>query len=192
MKKITIRPDIKLTKRPERDKARELAAASFLWNLVVHAKTQLDFVTWINEGGLDAEEFMECLDTGHWHPLLRRWDTLKGTSSANRPPPTARELYARRLIVLATIVLERVVSLDKQEARERVAKAVAEVFDNPPSAETIRRWQRELKPPINAADERVLATAITHAQGDSTALVIYFRGLAHTVMSPAPITNVED
>ena len=183
-----IRPD----KGLPRDKARELLARKFLWELLAHAKTQIDVVTWIKEGGLDAEEFLECVDDGRWHPLLRRWKARKATVAANRQGPTAREALGRRLIVLAVIALERTHSFAKKdEAREEVAKVAARLFENPPSAETIHHWHRALEP-LGPKDEIVLAEGIARAKDDREALIIHFVGLAHMVMTPAPFLDVQD
>ena len=57
---------------------------------------------------MDAEELLECLESGRGHPVLRRWQKLKAESG--RPGPTRRDLRVRRLIVLAVIALQRVVS----------------------------------------------------------------------------------
>jgi hypothetical protein len=190
MKEITIRPN-KFSKQPHRDRGRAVLARHFLLELLVQAKSQVDLVTWINKGGLDAEEFIECLDTGRPHPLLQQWRNLKATSAAHRQPPTSRELRARRLIVLALIALERTVSIDKLEARKEVAKAAAHVFDPSPSHEAIHHWHRDLNPPLTPGDERVLATAVTRARDDRKALIDYFVGLAYAVMAPVPIADVQ-
>jgi hypothetical protein len=73
-KQVILRPN-KQTSPPkdERDAARIVLARKFLWQLMAAAKTQVDPVTWIREGGLDADEFLECVDTGRWHPWLKRW-----------------------------------------------------------------------------------------------------------------------
>jgi hypothetical protein len=182
MKEITIRPN-KFSKQPHRDRGREVAASHFIRQLLAQAKTQIDVVNWINLGGLDAEEFMECLDTGRPHPLLKKWRNLKATGG--RPGPTSRELHARRAIVLAVIALERAVSITNVEARKTVAKAAAAVFDKPPSHEVIGNWH-DAQPPLTPGDQQVLANAIARAKDDSKALIDYFIGLAHGIMTPVP------
>jgi hypothetical protein len=140
-KGIVVRPP-KLTE-DRRTKGRAIMTLKLLWQLMKAARDQVDPVTWIKEGGLDAEEFLECLETGRWHPLLKRWDVMKGTDAANRPAPTSRERAARRAVVLAVIGLRQVTSMKGDEARRTVAAAMPRLFDKPPSAETIHHWERE-------------------------------------------------
>jgi hypothetical protein len=150
------------------------------------ARTQVDAVRWIKEGGLDAEEFLECVQSGRWHPLLRRWHDMKAKSAANRPAPTSRDRAMRRLVVLAVIALQRVVSTDGDAARRTVAAAMAKLFeDASSSAETIHNWQRQQQP-TTPADERLLATVIAKTDADPTAVVEHFLQLAHTIFTPAP------
>src|SRR5262249_50187703 len=126
----------------------------FLWQLTAAARTQLDPFTWIKEGGLDAEEFLECVESGRWHPLLRRWHVMKGTSGANRPAPTSRDRIARRLVVLAVIALQRVISTDGYGARRTVAAAMAKMFEDAPSAETIHHWSARRSQPQSRQPRR--------------------------------------
>jgi hypothetical protein len=194
MKEVTVRPEARKLTKPQREQLRALLAAQFLWGLLAKARTGIDPVTWINKGGLEAEEFLECVDDGLSHPLLKRWRKRK--CYANRPPPSRRERHARHFAVLATVALERVVSLDKDEARQKVAKAVAQVFDNAPSPETIRHWQRD-DPPLTEGDELVLGTAIgrckhdTNDQANAKVVIDYFIGLAYLALTPGTVLDTE-
>ena len=158
MKDVVVRPR-KLGKE-ERDKGRTVMTLKLLWQLMAAARSRVDTVRWIKEGGLDAEEFLECVESGRWHPLLRRWHVMKGTTAANRPAPTSRDRAARRLVRLAVIALQRVVSTDAVAARGTVAAAMAKLFEDAPSAETIHHWERQQEP-TTPAEEKLLATIIT-------------------------------
>jgi hypothetical protein len=89
MKKNVVARPPKLTE-DRRIKGRGVMATKFLWQLMAAARAQASPYTWIKEGGLDAEEFLECLESGRPHPLLDRWRDIKGTTAAGRPAPTAR------------------------------------------------------------------------------------------------------
>ena len=80
-KDVVVRP--RLLTKDRREQGRTIMTLKFLWQLTAAGRTQLDPFTWIKEGGLDAEEFLECVESGRWHPLLRRWHVMKGTSGAN-------------------------------------------------------------------------------------------------------------
>jgi hypothetical protein len=186
-KDVVIRPP-KLTK-DRREQGRTIMTLKLLWQLVKAARDQVDPYTWIKEGGLDAEEFLECVESGRWHPLLRRWHVMKGTSGANRPAPTSRDRAARRLVVLAVIALQRVVSTDDDGARRTVAAAMAKLFEDAPSAETIHHWERQREPATTTpAEEQLLATVIATTKGDPTAVVEHFVQIAHTILTPAPFS----
>ncbi len=187
-KQIILRPNQQPSPKDERDKARITLARKFLWELMAAAKAQVDPVTWIREGGLDAEEFLECVDTGRWHPWLKRWQGLKATVAANRQAPTHRELAGRRMVVLAVIALERLESFrTKDEAYAEVAKETAGVFERAPSGESIQHWRRDLTPPLGPGDELVLAGGITRARGDRQTLITHFVGLARVALVPVAL-----
>jgi hypothetical protein len=188
---VVARPP-KLTE-DRRERGRTIMTLKLLWQLMAAARTQVDAYTWIKEGGLDAEEFLECVESGRWHPLLRRWHVMKGTSGANRPAPSSRERAFRRVVALAVIGLQRVVSTDGDGARRTVAAAMAKLFEDPPSAETIHHWERQREPPTTTpAEEKLLATVIATTKGDPTALVEHFVQLAHTILTPAPFSPPTD
>jgi hypothetical protein len=172
--------------KQERDKGRAVMTLKLLWQLMDAARTQVDPLRWIKEGGLDAEEFLECVESGRWHPLLRRWHVMKHTTAANRPAPTSRDRHARRLVHLAVIALQRVVSMNGDEARRKVAAAMAKLFEDAPTAETIHHWQRD-QALVTPADEKMLATVITQTRGEPEAVVMHFVQIAHTVLTPAPL-----
>ena len=135
-------------------------AAKCLRELVVAAEKRTDPATWALSGGHEAEDFLECIENGRWHPLLRLWNERKATVAANRPAPTMRDLIARRFIIILCAALERT-GLRKGEARKFAAEAVAvqgNAFPDLLSAETIHRWQRN-QPPLTAVDERWITTA---------------------------------
>jgi len=163
-----------------------------LWQLMKAARNQVDPFTWIKEGGLDAEEFLECLESGRQHPLLRRWQVMKGTTAANRPAPTSRDRAARRFVVVAVIALQRIVGTDGDGSRRTVAAAMAKLFEDAPSAETIHHWQRQQEPQPTPLEEKYLVTVIANTKDDPTAVVDHFIQIAHTIRTPAPFTPSSD
>lgn len=172
-KQVILRPNKRaLPRKDERDEARIALARNFLWQLMRAAKEQAGPMVWIREGGLDAEEFVECLETGRWHPRLKRWQGLTATDAAHRKASTHRELAARRFVVLSVIALERLESFKtRDEMYEEVAKAAASVFEKPPTGETVHHWCRELTPPLGPDDEKVLAGGISRAAYDGQQLL---------------------
>jgi hypothetical protein len=185
VKQVTVRPPI-FKNREDRDRARMLLARKCLWELIAAAKSQVDPLRWLKEGGVELEEVALCLDHGGMHPYLKEWKH-KRAGAANRPSPTAREHNARSLMCLATVALDRVFSLGRGEAREIVAKAAAKLFDNPPTAKALEHWQ-DNQPPLSPAAEQVLATAIAqsrvHEPGGQDRLANYFIGIAAMHMNP--------
>jgi hypothetical protein len=162
-----------------------------LWQLMKAARDQAGPIIWLNEGGLDAEEFLECLETGRWHPLLKRWHVMKGTTAANRPAPTSRDRAARRVVVLAVIGLQRVASMDDDEARRTVAAATTKLFENAPSHETIHHWERQRDPPTTTpAEEKLLAMVIANSNADPVKVVARVLDLAHTILTSAPFSGL--
>jgi hypothetical protein len=176
----------KYKSREERDWARAQLARKVLGELLYAASSQVGPQRWINEGGLEAQEFLEALDEGRWHPLLKQWQQRRRTAP-HRRAASARERQAQRFICLAVVALERMFSLGPGEAREEVAKKSARVFDRPPTAKMIEHWQDE-QPLRSAADEQFLAEIITrsrpHEPGGRERLLDNFIGLAHAVLTP--------
>src|SRR5262245_3290669 len=190
-KDVVIRPP-KLTK-DRREQGRTIMTLKLLWQLMKAAREQVDPYTWIKEGGLDAEEFLECVESGRWHPLLRRWHVMKGTTRANRPAPTARERAFRRMVILGVIALQRVVSTDGDGARRTVAAAMVKLFEDAPSDDTIHHWERQREPATTTpAEEKLLAMVITNTKSDPTAVVERFVQMAHTILTPAPFSPPTD
>jgi hypothetical protein len=114
---------------------------------------------------------------------------MKGTTGANRPAPTSRDRAARRTVVLAVIGLQRVASMDGDEARRIVAAAMARLIEDAPSAETIHHWERQRDPPITVpAEEKLLAMVIANSKADPTEVVERLVHLAHTILTPAPFS----
>jgi hypothetical protein len=190
-KGIVVRPP-QLTE-DRRTRGRAIMTLKLLWQLMKAARDQAGPVIWLNEGGLDAEEFLECLETGRPHPLLRRWQVMKGTTAANRPAPTSRERAARRIVVLAVIGLQRVASMTGKEARLTVAAAMPKLFEEPPSDETIHYWERQRDPPTTTpAEETFLAMVIANSNADPAKVVERVLDLAHTILTPAPFSPPSD
>jgi len=147
------------------------------------AKQQVDVATWCKEGGLEAEDLLDAIDSGRPHPLLRSWEERKATVAANRPAPSQRELHARRLVVLLCIALERA-GLGKRKARQQVSRLLAPqsgLFAQPPSYHALERWQRA-GPALTPEDECVIANAI--AKGGPREIKAYFVGLLHFALNP--------
>ena len=111
----------------EIQKLRALETLKVLWELLAVAQKHADVVTWINEGGPEAEDFLDAIESGRPHPLLRLWEERKSTVAANRAAPSRRDRHARRLVVLGCVALERT-GLGKLSARKRLARAVRGVF----------------------------------------------------------------
>jgi len=190
-KDVVVRPRKRTEDR--RDRGRTIMTLKLLWQLLAAARNQIDPYTWVKEGGLDAEEFLECVESGRWHPLLRRWHVMKGTSGANRPAPTSRDRAARRLVVLAVTALQRVVSTDGDAARRTVAAAMAKLFEDAPTAETVHHWERQMEPATTTpAEEKLLAMVIANTNADPAAVVEHFVQMAHTILTLAPFSPPTD
>jgi hypothetical protein len=163
--------------------ARALLARKFLWELLAAAKQRVDVATWCKEGGLEAEDLLDAIDSGRPHPWLRSWEERKATEAANRPAPSRRELHARRLVVLLCIALERA-GLDKQQARKQVSWLLASqpgLFSHPPSDHALEHWQRA-ETALTPEDECVIANAM--AKGGPREIKAYFVGLLHFALNP--------
>lgn len=117
---VVVLPNKNKVAREAIQEARALLASKFLWELLAAAKPQVDVATWRKEGGLEAEDLLDAIDSGRPHPLLRSWQERKATVAANRPTPSPRELHARHLAVLLCAALERA-GLGKRQARLQVS-----------------------------------------------------------------------
>ena len=89
---VVVLPNKNKVARKDIEKARALLARKFLWELLAAAKQQVDVATWCKEGGLEAEDLLDAIDSGRPHPLLRSWQEGKASVAANRPTPSRREL----------------------------------------------------------------------------------------------------
>jgi hypothetical protein len=159
---VVVLPNKNKVARKDIEKARALLALKCLWELLATAKTktQVDVATWCKEGGLEAEDLLDAIESGRPHPLLRSWEECKATVAANRPRPSLRELRARRFVVLLCIALERDAGLGKRQARQQVSRLLAsqsELFAQPPSDHALERWQRA-GPALTPEDERLSRT----------------------------------
>jgi hypothetical protein len=143
----------------------------------------VDVATWCKEGGSEAEDLLEAIESGRPHPLLRLWEERKATEAANRPAPSRRELHARHLSVLLCIALVRA-GLGKRQARQQVSGLLASqpgLFFPPPSDHALERWQRA-ETALTPADECVIANAT--AKGGPCEIKAYFVGLIHFALNP--------
>jgi hypothetical protein len=180
---VVVLPNKNKVAREDIEKARALLARKFLWELLAAAKQQMDVATWCKEGGLEAEDLLDAIDSGRPHPLLRSWEERKATVAANRPRPSLRELYARRFVVLLCIALERA-RLGKRQARQQVSRLLAPqsgLFAQPPSHHALERWKRA-GPALTPEDECVIANAT--AKGGPREIKAYFVGLIHFALNP--------
>jgi len=173
--------------REERDWARAQLARKVLGELLHAASSQVGPQRWINEGGLEAQEFLEALDEGRWHPLLRQWREKRRTAP-HRPRASVRERQAQRLICLAVVALERMFSLGPGEAREEIAQKAARVFEPPPTAKMIEHWQDNQPLLPSAAEEQWLVKTNSASRVDEPGgrdrLLDNFIGLEHAVLTP--------
>jgi hypothetical protein len=180
---VVVLPNKNKVARKDIERARALLALKFLWELLATAKTQVDVATWCKEGGLEAEDLLDAIDSGRPHPLLRSWEERKSTVAANRPSPSLRELHARHLAVLLCAALERA-GLGKRQARQQVSRLLAPqsgLFAQPPSDHALERWQRA-GPSLTPEDECVIANAT--AKGGPREIKAYFVGLIHFALNP--------
>jgi hypothetical protein len=170
------------------EKARAELAAKCLRGLLDAAEERTEPVAWALSGGHEAKDFLECIESGCWHPLLRLWNERKATVAAHRPAPTMRDLIARRFVIILCAALERT-GLGKGEARKFAAEAVAaqgNAFPDAASAGAIHRWQRN-QPPLTAVDEGWITTAFSLCGNDRERLAQYFTGIIHLRTSPLSI-----
>ena len=177
---VVVLPNKNKVARKDIQKARALLARKFLWELLAAAKQQVDVATWCKEGGLEAEDLLDAIESGRPHPLLRSWEERK---AANRPAPSRRELHARHLAVLLCAALERA-GLGKRQARQQVSRLLASqsgLFTPPPSDYALERWQRA-EPALTAKDGCVIENAM--AKGGPREIKAYFVGLIHFALNP--------
>jgi hypothetical protein len=165
---------------------RALLASQTLWEAVSKAKASVDAATWYAIGGPEAEDFLDAIDHGGSHLLLRLWGERKATVKAHRPGPGLRERDARRLVVLMCATLEGA-GISKREVRERVAKHLKKekVFSTAPSAHAIELWQSAF-PPHGPAAAQVIAGAIAHCGPSDKQIVRYFMKLMRVALDPFP------
>jgi hypothetical protein len=161
-------------RRENLDKARELLTLSFLWQVIAAAEQQTDIATWRNVGGLEARDFLDCIERGLPHPLLRAWQR-RMAENANRPAPSLGDLLVRRQVIRCCAALERN-GMSGRRARAFVADELAPMFHGRgPSADAIRRWQQAQ--PLGPRDEAIINRVIYRAGVSNQQIVEYFAGL---------------
>ena len=166
------------------DAARARLAHKYLQVSVAARKMRSDPLTWRNEGGPEAEDFLESIETGRSHPLLEQWEKRK---IRHRHPPRLPEQRARIMVTSMCAALERLGRLkSKQEVRKRAAKALKAKALNlfpggSPSAHAIKRWQLD---PLTPENEYFVAKAIERSGGSCDNVVHYFIGLIHFALNP--------
>jgi hypothetical protein len=162
-------------RRQNLEKARALQTLSCLWSLVAEAEQQVDVVTWRNAGGLEVLDFLDCIERGLPHPLLRAWQR-RMADNANRPAPSFGDIRVRRLVIRCCAALERNGKMKKGKARAFAAKQLAPTFHgHGPSPDAIRRWQQAQ--PLVPEDDTAITVAIERGQGHDARIVEYFVGL---------------
>jgi hypothetical protein len=169
--------------KPDREKLRALMTRKVLWKLVATAKTRTDPVTWRAEGGPEAEDFLDALESGRSHPLLLQWKQLKGTVAANRSAPDQLDQIARRNVVLMCVALYRAGLKPKTAVRKLAAKAVKDVFPESPTVDAIRHWW-DAYPPFAPEDEALIMSAIKRHGRDHARIAGWFAGLVRYANDP--------
>jgi hypothetical protein len=175
----------KFKNKADADAVRERTLQHFVYRVIDTLKKQTGLTEQVNSGLLEFESFIEALEGGGSHPKLETWlQRRKGT-----PPADARELRARRLIVLMTIALERTsMPRSMAEARRFAAKETnaAHVFPGETiTAKAIEHWH-DRQPELTRWDEQLVATAIASiGMGAPRRLATYFVGLAHFAHNPS-------
>jgi len=160
-------------RRENLDKARELLTLSFLWQVVAAAEQQTDIAMWRKVGGLEVQDFLDCIERGLPHPLLRAWQR-RMAETANRPAPSLGDLRVRWQVVRCCAALERN-GMSGRKARTFAANQLAPRFyGRGPSADAIRRWQQAQ--PLGPGDEATINRAIECAGGSNQPIVEYFAG----------------
>jgi nucleotide-binding universal stress UspA family protein len=165
-------------KPEDRERWRELGTLKVLWGLVATAETRTDPVTWRAEGGPEAKDFLDALETGRQHPLLTKWEELKAT--VGRPAPSLLDRSVRYTVVLMVEALHRA-GLGKGAARKRAAEALRDVFPEA-TFEAIRHWQTTF-PPV-PDDEPRIAGALKRHGHDHKQIIGSFVGLIRFAVDP--------
>jgi hypothetical protein len=107
--------------RDDLERARGLRAAACFWQMLAAAKAQLGAVDWYALGLAEAEAALAAWESGGQHGFFRVWQERKAIVGGNRPPPSAHELRARRMVILFCVVLERG-GLNRRAARKFAAR----------------------------------------------------------------------
>jgi hypothetical protein len=155
------------------DKARAMHALSCLLQLVITARQQTDIATWQRVGGLEAEDFLDAIESGGLHPLAQYYEARK--ADGGRAGPGLRERHFRRLAVLLSVALQRS-SLSAEQARTKAAEALTGLLRTTPTKRSIEGWELKLEPPLSPDDEEVIAAAMARCGNDEAALIRHFRG----------------
>jgi hypothetical protein len=166
-------------KREDQDELRARLARAVLLELVTAARKKVDILTWRAVGGPEAEDFLDALETGKSHPLLEKWQEQRAIN-ANRPPPGLLDQSARYTAVLMAEALRRA-GLGKRIARERAAKALADVFPEATS-DAIKYWQTTF-PPVPVDEPRIAGVLGRHGH-DHRQIIDYFIGLIRFTVNP--------
>jgi hypothetical protein len=179
---VVVLPNKNKVAREDIEEARALLARKCLWELLAAAKPQVDVATWCKEGGLEAEDLLDAIDSGRPHRIAIMGRT-QGYCSGQPPEPEPARARARRFVVLLCIALERA-GLGKRQARQQVSRLLASesgLFAQPPSDHALERWQRA-GPALTPEDECVIANAM--AKGGPREIKAYFVGLLHFALNP--------
>ena len=168
--------------KTNQDKLRELMARKMLWELISAAKAQVHVVTWRHKGGPELEDFADALETGRPHPLLLRWEQLRGSSAANRPAPSHLDLIARRDVVLMCEALTRAGLKPKLAVRQLAIRTVKGLFPETPTDAAVRWWW-ELHS-LTPGDEMLIASAIERSGGNHKQIAGRFAALARFALDP--------
>jgi hypothetical protein len=161
-------------RRQNLEKARELLTLSCLWMLVANAEQRMDIAAWRNAGGLEVQDFLDCIERGLPHPLLRTWQQ-RMAENANRPAPSLGVLRVRRLVIQCCAALVRN-GMSNRKARAFAANHFIPLFlGRGPSADAIRRWQQAQ--PLGPKDEVTICRSIERGGGNDVRIVAYFEGL---------------
>jgi hypothetical protein len=168
------------------DLTRALLATQTLWEAISKARASVDATTWYATGGPEAEDFLDAIDHGRWHPLLRLWIERKATIAAHRHPPGLRERHARILTVLMCATLEAS-GISKRESRKRAAQELKKekIFLPAPSVHTIERWQATAPPP-GPLEKLITEAAISRFGGDDSKILQHFTKLVRVALDPFP------
>jgi hypothetical protein len=167
-----------------------------LRQIVSSLKAELDPAAWLNGGWPELEAFTAALCDARTHPALAEWQ--EAHAHGGRPTPPARELYARRIVVLLVVALERI-GLSGRAARRFAARELAssELFDGI-GAKTIEHWRERDYPisvPLMPEDELLVANAVSLAglgQHRAQRVARYFVGLCHLALNPTAVAALSE